>query len=166
MVADDLEQRGAGVAVQNVHCNVVALLLELGLVRGHALNSLLTQLAEKLVLLLGVDREGTRHPRATQHVGRQDGGQEDVATRRDGLVLEQVGKGLVTSLGTIESKQNLALVLRELLTGDTDDLLLTSLGGDRSLVEGVARLQDGGLGNLVDPVEWSVSDRIRTGHRE
>lgn len=156
MVADDFEQRGAGITVQNVHGNVVALLLELGLVRGHALNSLLTQLAEKLVLLLGVNREGTRHPRATQHVGGQDGGQEDVATRRDRLVLEQVGKGLVTSLGTVESKQNLALVLGELLTGDTDDLLLASFGGDRSLVEGVARLQDGGLGNLVDPVKWSV----------
>ena len=120
MVGNDLEKRGTRVTVQNVHSHVEAPFLQLVLVGRHALNSLLTKLAEQLVLLLRVDRQRTRDPRAAENVGGKHSRQEDVAALRDSLVVQQVIKGLVAGLGAVESKQDLALVVGEVLTRNTD----------------------------------------------
>ena len=101
---NDLKERGTRITVHNVESHTVTVLLELGLVRLHALNSLLTQLTEKLVLLLRVDRERTRCPRAREDISRKHSHKEDVAALVDGLALKHIVEGLVTSFGAVEGK--------------------------------------------------------------
>lgn len=159
MVGNDLKERGTRITVHDVESHVVAVLLELGLVRLHALDGLLTQLTKKLVLLLRVDREGTRHPRAREDVSGKDSHKEDVATLVDGLAFKHIVERLVTGLSAVEGKKDLGLITTDLLTRNTDNVLLASLSGDARLVERVAALNDGSLGNLRLP----ALDHLLTG---
>lgn len=162
MVGNDLKERGTRITVHNVESHIVAILLELGLVRLHALDGLLTQLTEELVLLLRVDREGTRHPRAREDVSGKDSHKEDVTASVDSLALKHIVERLVTGLSAVEGKEDLSMVATDLLTRNTNNVLLASLSGDARLVKRVATLNDRSLGNLRLP----VLDHVLTGYSE
>ena len=150
VVANHLEKRSTRLTVKNVHSHIVTKALELLAVRVHALHSLVTELPEELVLLLTIDSEGAGYPRATEHVGRQDSGKENVAIlRTESMLAHNVVESKVTSFSTINGKKNLELVIGHGFTGVTNNLLVASLRGDRQLVEGVARLHDRCLSNVV-----------------
>lgn len=151
VVINDLEQRSTDITVQHVDRHVEALSLELLAVRVQALDGLLTQLLQELVLLLGVDGQGTRHPRARENVRRQDGSQENVAVRVESLLVQHVLEGVLTRLSTVHGQQNTVLVSFDVIASVTDNVLLARLGRERELVKRVARLQYRGLGNLLDP---------------
>lgn len=152
VVRDDLKERSTSVTMQNVQRHSKATLLELSLVGLHALNSLVTELAKEIILLLGVDRQRTGYPGASEDVRGENSNKENVAASRDGLVLHHVVESLVTGLSAIKGKEHLAAALTNLLTGHTNNVLLTRLRRNVDLVEGVASFQSRSLSNLRLPV--------------
>lgn len=151
VVTDHLEQRSTRVTVEDVHCNSVALRLELLAVRVHLLHRLKTKLAKQLVLLLNVDGKRTRDPWTAEHISRQDRGHENVTARLDRVALHDVVEGKVARLSAVHSKKHLVARVVHLLARETDNVLRASLIGNRILIEGVARLEHGRLRNLGHP---------------
>lgn len=152
VVVNNLEERSASLTVENMHGDAVALFLEFLAVGVHPLHSLVTQLLEKLILLLAVDSQGTRDPGTTQDISRKNSHKENMAVSAEGLLVQDVVEGQVTSLRTVQGKENLELVIGHIVTNVTHNVLVAGLRRNRQLVEGVTRLKNGRLGNGVHAI--------------